>query len=255
MTCLYGWSANSSRASSSGDLVADERLVGVDDLAHPGVDALEVVVGERAAVGQLEVVVEAVLDRRADAERGAGEQVEHGLGQHVGGRVADRERPRVGVASVTMADLSPSASGLAQVALLAVDLGDDRRLGQARPDRRGEIGRGGARRQAASEPSGSVIVIWSAMGPRVPGAVGARSGTRWRGRRPQPGRRVGAERARARRRLAPRGPAAAADVWRSAGRRRRRPAPAGARRSARHRRCDRRLPAAGRASWWRSSST
>ena len=40
--------------------------------------------------GELEVVVEAVLDRRADAELGAREQVQHRLGHHVGGRVAHR---------------------------------------------------------------------------------------------------------------------------------------------------------------------
>ena len=78
-----------------GDLVADERLVLGDDLAHAGVELLEVVGLERAAVGQLEVVVEAVLDGRADGERGPREQVEHGLGQHVGRRVAQREQAPV----------------------------------------------------------------------------------------------------------------------------------------------------------------
>ena len=72
------------------DLVAHERLALVDDLAHAGVDAVEVVGRERGAARQLEVVVEAVLDRRPDAEGGLGEQVEHRLGQHVGRRVADR---------------------------------------------------------------------------------------------------------------------------------------------------------------------
>ena len=76
------------------ELVADERLRLRDDLAHARVDPLEVVLDERAAVGQLEVVVEAVLHRRADAERGAREQVEHGLGEHVGRGVADREQAR-----------------------------------------------------------------------------------------------------------------------------------------------------------------
>ena len=46
--------------------------------------------------GQIEVVVEAVLDRRTDGELGAGEQVEHGLGQDVRGRVAERVPTSVG---------------------------------------------------------------------------------------------------------------------------------------------------------------
>ena len=47
-------------------------------------------------LGQLEVVVEAVLDRRPDAERGPGEQVEHGLREHVRGGVAERVQTPVG---------------------------------------------------------------------------------------------------------------------------------------------------------------
>ena len=55
----------SSSASSTGSSTRSKRLVGGDDLAHLGVDPLEVVVGERRPTGQLEVVVEAVLDRPA----------------------------------------------------------------------------------------------------------------------------------------------------------------------------------------------
>ena len=69
-------------------LLAHERLVLGHDLAHPGLDALEVRVGEVLAVGQLEVVVEAVADRRADRVLGPGEQVEDGLGHQVRGGVA-----------------------------------------------------------------------------------------------------------------------------------------------------------------------
>ena len=99
------WSAKSSSAVGLGDLVADERLVLGDDLAHAGLDPLEVVGAERAAVGQLEVVVEAVLDRRADGERGPREQVEHGLRQHVGRRVAERVAALGRDVAVTMAHL------------------------------------------------------------------------------------------------------------------------------------------------------
>ena len=75
-----------------------------------GVDALEVVVAEVGPARQLEVVVEAVLDDRADGEVGAGPQPEHGLGQHVGGRVAQDGAAGLGVGGDD-ADRAPSGSG------------------------------------------------------------------------------------------------------------------------------------------------
>ena len=74
-------------------LVAFEGLVGIDDEAHTHLDRLQVLVAEGGATGQLEVVVEAVLDRWADGVGGAGPQVQHGLGQHVGRRMPDRVEP------------------------------------------------------------------------------------------------------------------------------------------------------------------
>ncbi len=65
-----------------------ERVVGGDALAHPRLDRREVVGGQRP--GQLEVVVEAVVDDRPDPELRAGEQVQHRLGQDVRGGVAHR---------------------------------------------------------------------------------------------------------------------------------------------------------------------
>jgi hypothetical protein len=96
------------------ELVAHERLRLGQDLAHAGLDALEVlgVEGAGLAVGprrQLEVVVEAVLDGRADGEGGTGEQLQHRLGHDVGGGVADRVEPALDVA-VTISTTSPSAS-------------------------------------------------------------------------------------------------------------------------------------------------
>ena len=69
-------------------LLAHERLVLGDDLAHARLDALEVRLGEVLAVGKLEVVVEAVGDRRTDRVLRAGEQVEDRLRHQVRGRVA-----------------------------------------------------------------------------------------------------------------------------------------------------------------------
>ena len=69
------------------DLAAGEVLPGADDLLHLLLERREVLGGE-GPLG-VEVVVEAVLDRRADAELGAGEELLHRLGQHVRGRVPD----------------------------------------------------------------------------------------------------------------------------------------------------------------------
>ena len=79
----------------------DEWLTGSHDGAHLGLDRCQIVVGERArppgVVGaEVEVVIEAVGDRRPDREGGAGIQPQHRLGQHVGGRVAQHLEPFVG---------------------------------------------------------------------------------------------------------------------------------------------------------------
>ena len=120
------------------DLVADEGLLLLDDLAHARFDAREVVFLEVLAVGKLEVVVEAVLDGRTDAERGAREQVEHGLRQHVGRRVADRVEAAV-ARRRDDGDLVAVGQRPHQIALDAVDAGDHRRLAQARSDLGGQI--------------------------------------------------------------------------------------------------------------------
>ena len=63
------------------------------------------------SVGELEVVVEAVLDRRADRDLGPRVELQHRLGHHVGGVVAD-QLERLGVAVGEDLDLgSPSGSG------------------------------------------------------------------------------------------------------------------------------------------------
>ena len=59
-----------------------ERLVGLDDLGHLGLDGGKVLLAE--LVLQVEVVVEAVVDRRAEGQLHAVEQPHHGPGHHVG---------------------------------------------------------------------------------------------------------------------------------------------------------------------------
>ena len=123
-------------------LRADERLIRLDDLAHLGLDALEVVVAERLGVGQLEVVVEAVLDGGTDRELRAGEQPRHRLGHDVRGRVPKHVAP-LGRGRRDDGDGRTVVQGDTQVGLGAVDDRSDRRLPQAGADGSGKIERRG----------------------------------------------------------------------------------------------------------------
>ena len=195
-----------------GELLAHEALVLLHDRAHLGFDAAEVVVAERLAAGQLEVVVEAVGDRGTDRVLGAGEQPGDGLGQHVRGRVAQHLAP---VVAVGHDDRQRRRRGRA---------GGRGRSTRRRPWPRPRPWRGAGRsppRPSAGvvpastsrvEPSGSVTVICSLMivllgegrgRSRLATAAGVRadfvdgSGRRRSG---GPGRRRAAGRARAARR-------------------------------------------------------
>ena len=105
-----------------GDLAADEPLALLDDVAHPRLDRLQVVGGERAV--HLEVVVEAVLHRRADAQLRLGERLLHRLRHDVRGRVPDH-RAALGRVGGDRLDLVPVGERPGQVAELPVDAGDD----------------------------------------------------------------------------------------------------------------------------------
>ncbi len=70
------------------ECLALKGMVLVDDLAHTRLERLQVLRGQRAR--ELEVVVEAVVDRRTDGDaRLAREHLHHGLGHHVRRRMAD----------------------------------------------------------------------------------------------------------------------------------------------------------------------
>ncbi len=94
-------------------LLADEGLVLGDDLPHARFDPAQVVLAEMAPAGQLEVVVEAVLDRRPDGVVGARPQVGHRLGQHVGGGVAQNVAAGLG-AGGDEGHLAPSGSSVSR---------------------------------------------------------------------------------------------------------------------------------------------
>ena len=112
--------------------LADERIVPLRDLDHLLLDRLEVLGREGAR--HLEVVVEAVLDRRAEPDPRAREELAHRRRQDVrravpehleGGRVAVGEHRERGVL----------LDGPVEVPHRAVDARGQRRLGEARTDR------------------------------------------------------------------------------------------------------------------------
>ena len=137
-------------------VLALERLIGGDVLAHRRLDPFEVGLARALAVGELEVVVEAALDRRPDRDLRPRPQVDDRRRHHVGGVVADQPQ-RVG-RLVALAgrgddpDLGAVRQLRAEVAQLAVDLDPERVLGEARPDRRGGVGAAGARRELERRP-------------------------------------------------------------------------------------------------------
>ncbi len=127
-------------------LEAALRLVGGDLLARPGaallqlaqhlgLDPLERLLADR--LGELEVVVEAVLDRGADRDLHAGIEPAHRLGEQVRGRMPEH-RERVAVAGVPRGqDLDRLAVGERRPQILHVPvlLDQHRLLGELRPDR------------------------------------------------------------------------------------------------------------------------
>ncbi len=118
-------------------------LVGLDVEGHPLLDSRQVRLRRAKSVGELEVVVEALLDRRADRDLGARPQVEHGGGQDMGAVVAkDLERLRTARGE----DLDPLPVGQrhCQVADLTVHPDREGVLRQARADRRRGVGAGRA---------------------------------------------------------------------------------------------------------------
>ena len=113
-----------------------EGFVARDDLAHLLLDRVEVLRRERLVAE--EVVIEAVLDHRADGDLGAGPQALHRFRQHVRGVVADQlQRARV-VAGEEL-DLGVALDRIGEVGHRAVERHRDRALGERGRDALGDI--------------------------------------------------------------------------------------------------------------------
>ena len=125
-------------------LVATERAVFRDDLLHLGFDRREVAVAEGAVVGELDVVVELVLEGRAVHELGFGHDPLDRLGHNVRGGVAD-EVQRV-LADLPIAllvghdlELAITVEHARDIAELAINLAAQRRGGELGADGRCDI--------------------------------------------------------------------------------------------------------------------
>jgi hypothetical protein len=132
------------------DHLAGEGRVAGDDLAHLGLDLGEIV--GREGLRAREVVIEAVLDHRADRHLRAGIELLHGFGHDVG-RVVTDEFERFGVVARQDADARVGLDRLGEIAGLAVELDRHRLLGERLRDGLGNV----APRHAGLEGAGRTI--------------------------------------------------------------------------------------------------
>ena len=118
-----------------------EGFVARDDLAHLLLDDRQIFRRERLIAE--EVVVEAVLDHRADGDLRAGPQRLHGFGQHMRGVVPDQFQ-RARVLARDEFDLASRSIGSARSATRAVKRHRDGALGQRGRNAFGDVETGGA---------------------------------------------------------------------------------------------------------------
>ena len=152
---MYGSSAEPRLRLVGGDLLAAPLAALLQLALDLVLDALEVVLVDR--LRELEVVVEAVLDRRADRDLHARVEAPHGLGEQVRRRVAeDVERVRV-VLVARREDLDLLAVLERQRAgpcTLPVRADEHGLLGEPRPDRARGVEAGRAVGQLELRPVG-----------------------------------------------------------------------------------------------------
>ncbi len=120
-------------------LVPDKRIVGLRHLGHPRLDLLEVL--GREGTRHLEVVVEALVDRRAEPDAGRREDLAHRRGHDVRRGVAQHVE-RLAIPLGEDRDRRIAADREHEVAHGAVDPDRHRRLGEPRPDRLGDLAPG-----------------------------------------------------------------------------------------------------------------
>ena len=111
--------------------LAHERLVRLDDLPHLGFDCFEIFRCERTT--DVEVVVEAIGDRRADRKGGTGKECQDCLGKDMGRRVAHDAAALVGGVGQDL-DRAAVRQWPGQVKELAVELHRHGGLGKAFAD-------------------------------------------------------------------------------------------------------------------------
>ena len=123
------------------DDLARERRVAGDDLAHLGFDLRQILRRERLLAR--EVVIEAVVDHRADGDLRAGIKLLHGLRHHMRRVVAD-QLERFLVLAREEFDRGVGLDGSGEVGELAVEAHRHAALGERRRDRFGDVEARGA---------------------------------------------------------------------------------------------------------------
>ena len=119
-----------------GHFLAVHGQVALGQLGHLLFDGFQILGSETALEG--EVVIETVLDHRADGHLGVGEQFLHRLGQEVGGGVADDFQP-LGVLVGDDGQVAVGFDPVRSVHQLAVHLAGQGRLGKAGADIGGHL--------------------------------------------------------------------------------------------------------------------
>ena len=141
-------------ASSRGISAARDRLVLLRELGHALLDRGEILGRERTLVR--EVVVEAVLDHRADRHLRVREKLLDRVGEQVRRRVAD-DVEALGILVGDDRECGVAIDRYDVSTTLAVDLAGERGLGEAGADRGGDFGTETGVSNWRTAPSGSVM--------------------------------------------------------------------------------------------------
>ena len=103
-----------------GQFLADQRIVGFDDLVHFFFNGPQIF--RREHVVAVQVIVKAFFNGRSDGKFGAGEQVLDSLGHHMGSRMADGMQPFLAVRGDEF-HLGIMIQGIHQILVFAVHFG------------------------------------------------------------------------------------------------------------------------------------